>query len=623
MDDVFQALHQRSFVPGYKPPQPKPKPALTPSYPPHLSGAPPALFGQAGYQPEPQSRKRSHHDFEANGSVQRGGFAQGHERAPKHAKRGRGGRGGFVPRGASSGGLDQNMQHTPGPPYMQRPPGPVQSQPPIGYGGNQHLPAVLPDFDPNNPMASMAAFQQALGLPEIPGMSSYSGSQTPQSRSMVPPPINAYSPQEGFSTTPQRCRDYDINGVCNAGGNCPYQHTAPVYDPANPTLPPHLSAHQRRPYQYPRGDLAQRNGPATFRVPRQRSSQSLPGPNQDPNNTTIVVEKIPQEHMSQDAIRTYFEKFGPVEELNVEPSQQIAIIKYGDNASANRAYTSPEVIFNNRFVKVYWQKPQHIPRFNASAVTFNMPGKSQDKPEPGDEEMLDPEEVAQKAAEAQRQHEEKAKKLAEAASAKEDLDKRIKAQAEERKTLLARLATKVGNGSPAPDSAGKAPASAAEENGAASTNGTDTTKASSLQTEALRIKLAALEAEAETLGIQPDDASSYWQSPYQQAYPTPRGAFASRGATRGAYRRGAGMSRGGWSGAARGGAVARLDNRPKSVSVTIVGVGVEHEGLPANFEDDRASEALRTFLRVSLTSRPLPASSFTAPGGVPVLMPNF
>jgi len=324
--------------------------------------------------------------------------------------------------------------------------------------------------------------------------------------------------------------------------------------------------------------------------PRGRAAFSSAIPNNDRNVTTIVVEQIPEEHFSEQAVRAFFEEFGSIDEVTMQAYKRLALVKFADYAAARRAYDSPKVIFDNRFVKVYWYKPDTVPtpRGGENNGAGGNGSNSSAKPaEQEDEPMIDPEAFALKQAEAQRLHEEKAKKLKEAEAQKEELDRRIKAQAEERRSLLEKLAKKTGMSAAPP-----AAARTIGNNG----NGTSTAPKSAPpnQTEALRLKLAELEAEAKTLGI--DD-------PYATPYPSSTSSYRGRGgAARGAYvPRGAYIPRGGrggrggsaaWAGfAGHTGAVARLDNRPKSVSVVAADTNVDFDD-----EGGSAAESLRGFL---------------------------
>ena len=68
---------------------------------------------------------------------------------------------------------------------------------------------------------------------------------------------------------------------------------------------------------------------------------------------SLVVDNIPAEFCNEEAVRGHFSKFGTLE--MVEILENFALIKYSTLEEAKICHSSPEVIFNNRFVKVYWQ----------------------------------------------------------------------------------------------------------------------------------------------------------------------------------------------------------------------------------------------------------------------------
>lgn len=70
----------------------------------------------------------------------------------------------------------------------------------------------------------------------------------------------------------------------------------------------------------------------------------------------LVIEKIPEEKFNELDIRTYFGKFGEIITLNLDTNYQLAFIEYKTHLEALNAWQSPDPIFGNRFVKVYWQK---------------------------------------------------------------------------------------------------------------------------------------------------------------------------------------------------------------------------------------------------------------------------
>ena len=76
----------------------------------------------------------------------------------------------------------------------------------------------------------------------------------------------------------------------------------------------------------------------------------------------MVVENIPEDKFEEQTVRDFFSEFGTIEEVSLQAYKRLAIVKYSDYESAKGTYDSPKVIFDNRFVKVYWYKPESLPK---------------------------------------------------------------------------------------------------------------------------------------------------------------------------------------------------------------------------------------------------------------------
>lgn len=304
-----------------------------------------------------------------------------------------------------------------------------------------------------------------------------------------------------------------------------------------------------------------------------RAAFSHVGPNDDKSTTTIVVENIPDDKFNEQIVRDYFAEFGDVVELTMQPHKQLALIKFNDHAAAHRAWSNPKAIFDNRFVKVYWYKPK--------SMEANGSHREQQPESP----QFDKEAFEKQQAEAQKAHEERNKKRKEAEETRLALEKQrdelMKRQLEEKARLLEKLGTSGSSGANGEagdatgiDHDGEKVGLGAEEN-------------VSEQTKSLRAQLAALEAEAKSLGI---DTSSTARG-RGRGFSTYRG----RGSLPPRGRGSDPFYRGGYRGrvAVRGGrgGVLRLDNRPKRVAVS----GVEF--------DSAKDEALRQYLIVSTICR--------------------
>lgn len=321
---------------------------------------------------------------------------------------------------------------------------------------------------------------------------------------------------------------------------------------------------------------------------RNRAEYSHSGPNHDRSITTIVVEQIPEERFDESIVREFFSTFGKIEEVKMQAYKRLALVRYDDYASARRAYDSPKVIFDNRFVKVYWYKPETVPTTptngtaaKKSATTLNT-----------DEQPYDKEKFERDAMAAQKKQDEKKALLRDTEAKRQALEKQkeelAQRQAEEKKKLMDKLAARGKSEGLSPN-----PEVDTQSWKANGTNGTDDSKTSA-QTKALRAQVAALEAEAKSLGLDPALTEDPW---------APRGRGRGRG--RGSYRawegttgRGSAFdsSRGGVRGrgvfrGSRAGGAYNLDNRTKKVAVS----GVEF--------DSEKDEALRQYLLVSLSSQ--------------------
>ncbi len=302
-----------------------------------------------------------------------------------------------------------------------------------------------------------------------------------------------------------------------------------------------------------------------------------------------MVENIPEEKFSEEAVQEFFSEFGVITEVTMKPYKRLALVKYEEWSAAKAAYSSPKVIFDNRFVKVYWYtNDETLPKQSNVAgtgtngnvdqgitaqISAKVPTSAPSEPQ------IDLEEFSRKQQEVQKAHEEKMKKKAEMEAAQKELERRqeelLKKQAEEKRKLMEKLAAKTNKTTNPP---------VTEQNGASTAS---TGKVTS-QTEALKAQLAALEAEAKSLGLDTaltDDTS--WggrgRGRGRGGY-RGRGTFVPRG-TRG-FDRGGFRGRGGapFSG---GGAAYKLDNRPKKVALT----GVD-------FTNPDKDESLRQYLLV-------------------------
>ncbi|KAG5970659.1 hypothetical protein E4U55_001521, partial [Claviceps digitariae] len=546
LDDVFHAIAYRSYTPGAPPP------------PPTIIASEP-IVAPTNIE---ASRKRGFDEVVAQNDYKDHAFPG---RATKLARRGR--RGG-------------RMDDRPGYGHVH-----VQSQ--IGsHVQDQQYPMgyMMPTFDPNTSMDALMSMQ-AMGM-AFPVMGDASGWYGGGAAAAAGGAVAGARGGRGGAKR-RRCRDFDSKGYCSRG----------KYDPSNAMILPFPSSHLDN--NASRGRGGRRGGKPRGAIRGgARAVFSAEGPVSDKSKTAIVVENIPEDDFSEDKIRGFFSQYGQILEISMQPYKHLAIVRYHTWSSANAAYRSPKVIFDNRFVKVFWYKdetdqsnvptPSSIAAANGAAGHNSWQGGVAGL---GPDEMdttanipqldIDMQEFQRKQLEAQKLHQQREEKKTELQRQREQLELQqqellAKHQAETER-LRAKLAEKNGG------------SGSGEEASSALGPG------SSSSADLLRAKLAALEQEAKILGIDPDAAADQASGDYASSIM--RGGYRGRGGSyiRGGYRgragafasatRGRGTFIPGHAGRHAAYAQFSIDNRPKKLAVT----GVD-------FTPPERDEQLRHFL---------------------------
>ncbi|KAK1727466.1 hypothetical protein CaCOL14_008742 [Colletotrichum acutatum] len=431
---------------------------------------------------------------------------------------------------------------------------------PFSADSSFQLSATAAPYDPNFPRGAPTGPQNWRGMPQMP-----------------PAYPQGAAPPQGPRRNRQKCRDFATKGYCARGNSCQYDHgIEPIWlPPSGPSGPPQfedfdprdaammMSQNFQQMQQLMEAFNAERssregrkNRRATRGKRRQhRASFSAEGPVEDTTKTTIVVENIPEEYLTEEEVRKFFSEFGNIQEVTLQPHKRLATVTYDTWDSANAAYRSPKVIFDNRFVRVFW----FVEESEQAAARAAANGE-----DPDAEPEIDLEEFMKKQEEAQRQHEEKAQKKAELDKQRQELEQRQRELLAQHREVQQKLQAKL-----------------ASKNGDAGENGEE----GSLNS-ALRAQLAALEDEAKLLGLDPsatDEPSNSWHASFR-GRGRGRGGFVPRG--RGFAPRGRGSYRGGYQGDVHVAYAAySLDNRPRTVSVT----GVD-------FTSSDKDEVLRQYL---------------------------
>lgn len=456
-----------------------------------------------------------------------------------------------------------------------------------------------------------AMMAQALGLPLPSTMPSKTTAGSPPNFSQLNP--NGTMPMEGKLGV--QCLDYNTKGFCARGNTCPFEHgndhmivpnqdgrsrqqsflhgcsLLAEYDPKDSLMKEnwttsrtngHDGQDTTRSSAYANNSGGGQGNRGAFGRSRRtnRAEFSQAGPSFDKSNTKIVVEQIPEEKFDEESVRSFFSEFGTIENVDMRPYKRLAIVKYSDYWAARRAYESPKVIFDNRFVKVYWYKPEAL-KISGEPRNGSISDISPTSPQAGNP-SFDKEEFERNAIAAQKKLEEKKAMVKDAEEKRRALEKQkeelAQRQAEEKRKLLEKLAAK-----------GEVAATNVDESANVIGQEKIADDKATAQTKALRAQLAALEAEARSLGLD----TALTEDPYSQRG-RGRGQGAYRGresfSGRGRYNGYRGSPRGrGWF---RGGGAYNLDNRTKKIGIS----GVEFNG-----EKD---EALRQYLLVSLPNLP-------------------
>lgn len=93
----------------------------------------------------------------------------------------------------------------------------------------------------------------------------------------------------------------------------------------------------------------------------------------------LVVEKIPAESCTITAVHDHFARFGTIVNIDLLPEQSRARIQYSDHEAATAAFSSPDVIFGNRFVRVYWEADETASGADVAEQTTSL--ETQEQPQ--------------------------------------------------------------------------------------------------------------------------------------------------------------------------------------------------------------------------------------------------
>lgn len=259
--------------------------------------------------------------------------------------------------------------------------------------------APIPQYTPTQSHPSFLHFPDAPTNP--------SNSSTNLTTSHIEPYVPTLNNPQRNPKRPRRsgfCRDYHFRGYCARGNNCQFSHDEKDSNgSSNSSFPnDHYSKNQsNEPVTTPlavsclplafTSSLAQQipglGGPLPVACPLptpgypaispeshidrspyrssrnyDRSSRlegSLPGLQR--SNVTLVVDNIPQSFLSDRAVREYFSTFGTLASVSVNVYSAQALVTFHSPEDAKRAYSSPQAVFNNRFVRIHFKRLGPLP----------------------------------------------------------------------------------------------------------------------------------------------------------------------------------------------------------------------------------------------------------------------
>ena len=95
---------------------------------------------------------------------------------------------------------------------------------------------------------------------------------------------------------------------------------------------------------------------------RRSGRGTFPGENHNFDNghrddKTLVVEKIPEDKLTLEAVNEWFKRFGTVTNVAIDGPSGKALVSFSNHAEAHAAWKCEEAVFGNRFVKLFWHRP--------------------------------------------------------------------------------------------------------------------------------------------------------------------------------------------------------------------------------------------------------------------------
>lgn len=224
---------------------------------------------------------------------------------------------------------------------------------------------------------------------------------------------------------PGRCPDFETKGFCVEGKNCRFTHEDAIpmdqqevlnsqarnnpglidalnrpqqddYDPSDPYFGNHSSrSNMTISSRRPRGGFSHRGRGVErdhySKYNNTRPTRFNPKEHNSSSGTTLTLVSIPKDKLSENTIKEYFGKFDDIVNIILDKNTAKADIEFKSSEGANKAYTSPDPIFDNRFVKLFWKQAENASRepfYTPSFINNTLPTKSFDYAEKTKKEAL-------------------------------------------------------------------------------------------------------------------------------------------------------------------------------------------------------------------------------------------
>ncbi|KAF0987715.1 hypothetical protein HZS_6734, partial [Henneguya salminicola] len=185
-------------------------------------------------------------------------------------------------------------------------------------------------------------------------------------------------PRRPLKYSNKKCFEFQAKGHCSRGNNCPYQHIHKTNETAErvvklgvlPLIPTgeiikNIMQNEVFNQMYAQNKLAyglahQSNGEINHHK-RKYNNPNLYTFNKSSSQVskTLVLRKIDANSVDINDINNYFSKFGKIVNviMSFENEPSSVLLEYSNQEEARSAFECPDAIFGNRFIKIFYYKP--------------------------------------------------------------------------------------------------------------------------------------------------------------------------------------------------------------------------------------------------------------------------